>query len=206
MTTTPKRHHVVPKFFLQRFALDDKIELVDRHDLSTRITTNVEKALAYKHFYSVHTEDGRDTTVERMFATHIEGPAKRAISRLVDEKRSCSLPGLRGPFATFLAFQYVRGPGFRFASVEFFKAIGQKTALLMTPDMARRELSKVKALSPPTTKLKGSWRSHTTRLNTALVSRAKRTSILGMRCRQPKRSSPTSLEGVGSYLNLTSLC
>jgi hypothetical protein len=67
MTTTPKRHHVVPKFFLKRFALDDTIELVDRHDLSMRITTNVEKALAYKHFYSVDTKDGRDTTVEKMF-------------------------------------------------------------------------------------------------------------------------------------------
>ncbi|ACY13697.1 DUF4238 domain-containing protein [Haliangium ochraceum] len=148
MTTTPKRHHVVPRFFLQRFALGNQVELVDRHDRTKRITTSVEKALAYKHFYSVDTGSGRNTTVERLFATHIEGPAKRAISRIVDEKRSCSLPGLRRPLATFLAFQYVRGPGVRFATVEFFKAIGQKTALMMTPDLARRGLRQVKGIEP----------------------------------------------------------
>jgi hypothetical protein len=133
----PKRHHVVPEFYLKRFGQNGRIELLDRTDLGRSITTTVDNALVEKHFYSIETHDGRDTSVERMFASHVEGPASRAIGRVVDQGKPVSMLGLRRAISTFLAFQYVRGAATRYAQVEFFKATTQKIATLATPDMIR---------------------------------------------------------------------
>jgi hypothetical protein len=138
----PKRHHVVPEFYLRRFAVDGNVTLVDRNEPTKRFTSSVENALVHKHFYSIDTEDGRDPGVETMLAEKIEGPAARAPTRVVDQGKDWALPGLRGPISMFLAFQFVRGPGSRHAAVEFFKAQTQQLALLMTPEMVRDQLAK----------------------------------------------------------------
>jgi hypothetical protein len=136
----PKRHHLVPQFYLQRFGLNNKVELVYREDLNRSIVLEVENALFERDFYTIDTDEGRDTSVERMFGTHVEGPAARALARVVEEKRPVSLPGLRGAISTFLAFQFVRGASVRRAQVEFFKAQARKMASLATPEMVQTEL------------------------------------------------------------------
>jgi hypothetical protein len=102
----------------------------------------VENALVERHFYSIDTDDGRDPVVEQMLASHIEGPAARAVARVVDEGRSVSLPGLRGAISSYLAFQFVRGRAMRHAHVEFFKAQTRKISSLATPEMVKAELER----------------------------------------------------------------
>ena len=109
----PKRHHIVPEFYLRRFADAGKVELLKRSNLAESIHTSVENALVERHFYSIDTDEGRDSQVEKMLGSQVEPGAARAITRLVDEGRSLSLPGLRRAVSTFLAFQYVRGPAMR---------------------------------------------------------------------------------------------
>lgn len=138
----PKRHHVVPEFYLKRFSLDGEIELVARDDPKDVVCTGVSAALAQKHFYSIDTDEGRDTIVEKMFASKIEGPGARAIARVIDDRRPSILPGLRGPIAAFLAFQFVRGPAARQSAVEFFKASSLKVARMVTPEIVQEELSR----------------------------------------------------------------
>jgi hypothetical protein len=138
----PKRHHVVPAFFLRRFARDGVVELIPRDDLSRVIPAGVENALVEKHFYSVDTDTGRDATVEKMFSSLVEGPASRALRRVVDEGKSMRLAGLRGAISTFMAFQFVRGMAARQAQVEFFKANARKVASLLTPSILQAELAR----------------------------------------------------------------
>ena len=106
------------------------------------VSTGVSAALAQKHFYSIDTDEGRDTIIEEMFASKIEGPAARAISRVIDEKRPCAFPGLRCAIANFLAFQFVRGPAARHAAVEFFKANARKIATMATAEVVQGVLGR----------------------------------------------------------------
>ncbi len=69
-----------------------------------------------------------------MFASHVEGPASRALVRVIDDKKPCSFPGLRQAISMFLAFQFVRGPSTRHASVERFKAHTRKVLSVTSPE------------------------------------------------------------------------
>jgi len=82
----PKRHHVVPEFYLRRFSREGEIELVARDDCRAVVSTGVSAALVQKYFYSIDTDQGRDAIVEKMFASEIERPAARAIARVIDQK------------------------------------------------------------------------------------------------------------------------
>jgi hypothetical protein len=116
----PKLHHTVPRFLLARFAGGDgALELIDRDDFRRVIPSAVPVALAVRHFYSRQTPSGaRDTRVEKMLSTKIEGPAAEAIRRLVDRGRSIAGMGIRTPIGLFLAYQTVRGTGQRRATTD----------------------------------------------------------------------------------------
>jgi hypothetical protein len=47
--SNPKRHHVVPRFYLERFAIKGQVELVERNDPTLSFLVSVEKALAQGH-------------------------------------------------------------------------------------------------------------------------------------------------------------
>ena len=80
----PKRHHVVPRFYLQRFAdKDDTIDVVRRDDTKISFRRTPESALFVREFYSLETDDGLDRYAERFFASDIETNGARAIRRLV---------------------------------------------------------------------------------------------------------------------------
>jgi hypothetical protein len=138
----PKRHHVVPEFYLRRFSREGEIELVARDDCRAVVSTGVSAALVQKYFYSIDTDQGRDAIVEKMFASEIERPAARAIARVIDQKKPTSFPGLRGAIAAFLAFQFVRGPAARHAAVEFFKAGARKVTSMATPEIVQGVLAR----------------------------------------------------------------
>lgn len=93
--TSPKRHHLVPEFFLRRFAKDDKVLVVSRNDLKHRFLSSVDNALVQRHFYTLDFEEGKDLAVEHMLDTAVESPASRAIRRVINDRRSTTLPALR---------------------------------------------------------------------------------------------------------------
>ncbi len=134
----PKRHHTVPRFYLERFAVDDQVELVDRNDFEKWFPINIDKALAERHFYSFETDDGWDPEVEKLLATHVDTPGCVAIRRMFDDGRSLNAPGPRATISAFLAFQAVRGARERHALVEHAKAVHRKAASLSTPEMVLR--------------------------------------------------------------------
>ena len=127
-----KRHHTVPRFFLRRFAAENGLlRVVERDDFSKWFETGVENALAQTHFYSIDTEEGPNTGVEEeRRAKTVEGPAARALRRIVDEGVFPPMAGLRKALCTFFAFQFVRGEGKRAALLERYEALATCRPLL----------------------------------------------------------------------------
>ncbi|MGE5736356.1 MAG: DUF4238 domain-containing protein [Acidobacteriota bacterium] len=140
--TFAKRHHLVPEFFLERFAKDNKVLVVSRNNLKDRFLSSVDNALVQRHFYSLDFEEGKDLTVERMFDTEVESPASRAIRRVVDQRRSTTLPALRRAISTFLAFQFVRGTATREASILWYQELARHTGKIATPEIVKAELER----------------------------------------------------------------
>jgi hypothetical protein len=134
----PKRHHTVPKFYLERFSVDEHVELVDRNNFEKWIPASIKRALAENRFYSIETDEGWDAEAEIMLAKHIDGPASSAIRRMFDEGRSLNAAGPRATISAFLAFQSVRGARERHALVEHAKAVHRKMASMATPEMVLR--------------------------------------------------------------------
>lgn len=106
-----RRHHVVPRFYLERFANEGQIGIWDttNGDLSTRGTTNTS---VITDFYMVYDEVGTPSDVleVEVLDREVEAPAAPAVSRAVetgvisDEDRKA--------IARFVGFQYVRGQRF----------------------------------------------------------------------------------------------
>ena len=134
----PKRHHTVPKFYLERFAVDEQVELIYRDDFARSFPINIDRALAENHFYSFETDDGWDPEFEKVLALNIDDPASAAIRRMFDEGRALNAPGPRETISSFLAFQSVRGFRERHALVEHHKAVARKMASMATPEMILR--------------------------------------------------------------------
>lgn len=132
-----KRNHVVPKFYLRRFANQaDRISAFHPEDLR-RYTTSIEKVGVEGHFYNIPTEDGWDTVVEDTLSK-LESIAGHDLPRLVTG-RSTTLEAFRGRLSFFMAVQFVRGRSSRDAMVDFTKDLFVKVAQFMTPEIIQAE-------------------------------------------------------------------
>jgi hypothetical protein len=136
----------VPQFYLRRFSISEKVELIQREDTNRRFETSVGNALVERHFYTIPgVDEAPDTAFEKMLADQIEGPGADGIRRIVDERRAATFPKPRSSVARLVAFQYLRGPSSRFATVEQYKGLVKKTAKLSTPEMFKRYLGEMMA-------------------------------------------------------------
>ncbi|HZL17520.1 MAG TPA: DUF4238 domain-containing protein [Polyangia bacterium] len=138
----PKRHHTLPQFYMERFAVDGRVDVVDRDDPAKFFNAKPRNVLREKHFYSVETDDGRDASLEKMFATQVEGPAAAAFKRVFDDGYSLDAPGRRAAISLFLAFQCVRGPGTRRDLVQQHETAAKAIAEFATPESLRSHLEK----------------------------------------------------------------
>jgi hypothetical protein len=135
-----KRHHTVPQLLLNRFAdANGLVRVVERDDFSRWFETGTVGALAQKHFYTIDTDEGRDTGVEEdLLAKKVEAPAARALRRVVDEGVFPPMPGLRESLSIVFAFQFVHGPGMRTALLEHHEALAKMAASRATVESVRR--------------------------------------------------------------------
>lgn len=138
----PKLHHTVPQFYLRRFAVDDRVVLVEKRTLTEsklRPKPRTRQVLGQTHFYSVDMPDGsKDATFECLLSQHVEGPGARALERLIDKRLSLTFPRLRRDLSILLAFQFIRGESVRSTQSEFMKALIRQNNALVTPEMLQR--------------------------------------------------------------------
>jgi hypothetical protein len=133
----PKRHHVVPDFYLQRWAKNEKLIVVDRDDPAKRYPAAVKDASVERYFYALPTESGWDMTVEKTLSK-LESIAAVDIGKVL-EGRSTTLPAFRTRLSFFMAVQLVRGRAPRQAMIDFYKDIFLKTAQLSTPEIIQAQ-------------------------------------------------------------------
>lgn len=108
MPQISRRHHTVPRFYLDGFAKDRRIGTV-RLPGDTRFVQSTRYASAQTDFYTIpEAVDGPDV-FERTLA-QIEGAAARVFNRLKDDDGWPLDPECRGTLATYLAVQFLRGP------------------------------------------------------------------------------------------------
>ena len=108
--TRPKRHHYLPKFYLDGFAADGLVALYDRERRELRKQAPKNTALE-NSFYSAQTDTGeRFDDVEKAFAL-LESDAKPIVDRLHNGLGISK--DQRDVIGMFAAAFFVRTPGFR---------------------------------------------------------------------------------------------
>lgn len=138
----------MPQSYLLRFARDELVDVVDRHNLRNHFTTGVGNALVQNHFNTVETDDGNALCVEDLFSQRVENDGISAIRRLIDDKRPAVLPGIRSRLSTFLAFQHIRGESSRSVILEQHKATMHTVLQTMTPEMLRAYILRTTHTTP----------------------------------------------------------
>lgn len=109
MVSTPRKHHIVPRLHLRRFAnARGQVRVVARDALSRSFIASVDDVPAERDFYSFETEDGRSQHVETKLLGLIEAEAAIAIERLIGGQFPPSEED-RARLAAFVAAQWCRG-------------------------------------------------------------------------------------------------
>lgn len=80
--STPKRHHYLPRFYLNNFTRDGILWVFDRERNEYRRQTPINTAVR-SHYYSVEDNDGIMQTDIEAILSHIEGDAKQLIEKLI---------------------------------------------------------------------------------------------------------------------------
>jgi len=109
MGAFPKRHHFLPRFYLEGFSRDGWLWLCDRERKHFR-KSNPEKTAIIRDFYVLENKSGeKDYSVEQAFSL-IEGKASEVIHKL--ERCEGIEPKERADLALFVALLMTRTPRF----------------------------------------------------------------------------------------------
>ncbi len=109
MAKPSKRHHTVPRFYLERFAKDSQLVVTRLGDEVTKtFTENVNDASVRKNFYTLDGPNLRGDEFEEQLSKE-ESKAARIIARIDDEEYWPLNNEDRAVLACFLAIQHLRG-------------------------------------------------------------------------------------------------
>ncbi len=107
--TTPKRHHYLPKFYLEGFCRNNLLWVFDRDSKEFRQQTPVNTALQ-KYYYSFENDDGEKTADIEDLLSLVEGHTKPIIDKVNDEKLISDTE--KETLSIFIGFLHSRVPSF----------------------------------------------------------------------------------------------
>lgn len=121
---TARRHHVLPQFYLERFA-DERSQLTQVWLPGDRShTVSVGDASVINDFYNIATDDGEvDDFWEKRFS-EVESMAQDAFREVVDRRQWPPSPDSRVALSAWIALQYLRSQSVR-------NSIGDQEALVL---------------------------------------------------------------------------
>ncbi|NBD12946.1 DUF4238 domain-containing protein [Corallococcus silvisoli] len=136
--TEPRKHHVVPKFYLKRFSdKKERLTMVSRDQKIRTPPTIAEKACRELDFYAITSGGRRSQEVEGFLDKYIESPAANAIKSILKDKFPPP-PQIRREISMFVAFQALRGHDFRRATQHLVdsmhEAIQSRLSQMQRPD------------------------------------------------------------------------
>lgn len=107
----PRRQHVVPEFYLRRFAdTDGQVVMTDKRD-ARRIRTSVDAVMVIKDFYTVDTTSGKSYAVE-IWLSQLEGRAAESLRKIDGGEFPLKSREDHDVLAVYIAFQLARGNEF----------------------------------------------------------------------------------------------
>jgi Protein of unknown function (DUF4238) len=124
----PKRHHYLPRSYLNRFTRSGKLWVYDRQE-DKYLHQTPHNTAVIGHYYSITTPAGeKDTELEGVLA-QVEGVAQRVIAK-ADSGADIS-PQEKADLAYFIAWLYARVPEFQetydHVSEQFWKLVARQT-------------------------------------------------------------------------------
>jgi hypothetical protein len=105
--TEPRRHHLVPAFYLRGFGNEKGQVGVITRDLKKAFTASALKIAVETDFYAIETKDGPSQEMEKLLSA-IEDEGARALRNLIGGAFPPSAED-RAAFSQFVAFQWLRG-------------------------------------------------------------------------------------------------
>lgn len=132
--TSPKRHHYLPQFYLERFCRDGGFSVFDRERNEFRKQTPINTALK-SHYYSVEDKTGKKDTRIESFLSELEGHAKQIVQKL--EHRENIVDDEKKELALFIAFMMNRVPDFEKAINKIESTLIQRMADTLFSDEER---------------------------------------------------------------------
>ena len=129
-----RKHHILPRSYLKRFAQEDKIWVLD-FELTRQYQSNIADAATIKDFYIVKTiEKDEDDCIEQNFLSKIESIGHEAIDNIIKTRTFQNRPEW-DYLVNFTALMYVRTPVFRQILLETYEHFANK----MTKEMLKDE-------------------------------------------------------------------
>jgi hypothetical protein len=115
--STPRKHHIVPESYLERWSEQNKIRVTEV-DTNHTYLTSPGRAARVTDYYRVESEDIDPELVPplffEVFFSMTEGTGKQVIDELVGTGDPDTLdPDLRATFAYYMALQHTRGQTYR---------------------------------------------------------------------------------------------
>lgn len=116
----PRRHHLVPQFYLRRFSCKNKLRMANRAS-GTKVVTSVSNAAVQNDFYTLRRDDGGDSYAVERRLSQIEGHTAIALQHFAGGTFPPSEED-RLQLSVFIALQALRGTDFR----EDHRTMGRK--------------------------------------------------------------------------------
>jgi hypothetical protein len=145
----PRRQHVVPQFYLGRWADDrEHILMTDKTD-GRRMRTSLGAAAVIKDFYTVETTDGKSYAVEDWLAT-LEGRAAEILRKIDEGEFPLRSKEDHDTLAVYIAFQHARGREFHDLLESAAQAITEVMAIGLSshPDAMRVAMERTSGTKP----------------------------------------------------------
>lgn len=136
--STPKRHHILPKFFLDRFCRDGQLWVYDRARDAYRRQPPINTAVVRDYYTAIAPSGEKNTEIESILA-RLEGQTKPVLEKL---DRAEELTGEeRGTLALFIAFFQTRVPDFERSVSQLTGAMGKAVVRTAFADVDRARAS-----------------------------------------------------------------
>ena len=132
--STPKRHHYLPIFYLEKFSKNNILSVFDRELNAYRERPPISTAVK-KHYYTIKDDEGNKNVEIEKFLSQIEGDAKPIIAKL--EKNENISEEDKERLSVFISFLINRVPDFEKSTNKFVEKIVEMTGNMMFCDEKR---------------------------------------------------------------------
>jgi hypothetical protein len=133
MPAQKANHHVVPRFYLKRFAKNGDLREY-RRGVFRHVRSTIADATAVSHLYTVDTRDGDESDGFENAFSAVEDKAARVFRTILDSGVWPLENRARNDLATWLAVQYMRTPRFRRALESDVQGFRREFGKLLTYD------------------------------------------------------------------------